>query len=217
MYSQISLKTLDGKKLAANLFESTNARGGVVFLHMMPATKSSYTDLAQRFQNLGWEGIAVDFRGHGASDGGPEGYLEFSDLQHQEKYLDIDAAVNYLKSRHIDESDIAIIGASIGANLALKYLVQSKGIKSAILLSPGLNYRGITTKDLATRLVSEKRVLFVGSEDDNYTKECIEELYGLVPEGVEKKKQIYKDAGHGTTMLERNADCAEIIINFIIK
>jgi alpha-beta hydrolase superfamily lysophospholipase len=217
MYSQVEIKALDGKKLSANLFESPTVKGGVIFLHMMPATKASYTSLAQKFQELGWEGIAVDFRGHGASEGGPEGYLNFSDQQHQEKYLDISAAVDYLKKHNIGEDKISIIGASIGANLALKYLVQNEVIKTAVLLSPGLNYRGITTKDLVTKLGTGKRVLFVGSEDDNYTKECIEELYGLVPAGVEKQKQIYKDAGHGTTMLERNADCAEIIINFIIK
>ncbi len=217
MYSQVELRTSDGKNLSANLFEVQNAKGGVVFLHMMPATKASYTDLAQKFQDLGWEGIAVDFRGHGTSDGGPEGYLEFGDKQHQEKYLDIEAATDYLKKHNISEDKISIIGASIGANLALKYLALNEKIKSAVLLSPGINYRGVTTKDLVTKLSNGKRILFIGSEDDNYTKECIDELYGLTPEGVEKQKQIYKDAGHGTTMFERKADCAEIIINFITK
>lgn len=217
MYSQIGLKASDGKKLAANFFEAPEPKGGVVFLHMMPATKSSYTDLAQQFQKLGWEGIAVDFRGHGASEGGPEGYLEFSDEQHQEKYLDVDAAVDYLKKQGIDERSMSIVGASIGANLALKYLAQNEKINIAVLLSPGLNYRGVTTKDLVTKLDKNKRVLFVGSEDDNYSKEYIDELYGLIPEGAIKQKQIYKDAGHGTTMLERKADCAETIINFITK
>jgi dienelactone hydrolase len=201
--------------LAANFFDVKNPKGGIVYLHMMPATKESYNQLAKKLQNLGWVGLALDFRGHGASQDGPEGYLSFSDQEHAQKYLDVLAGIDYLVKKGIPKESIAIVGASIGANLALKVLSEDEKIKKAVLLSPGLSYRGITTKNLATKLSSDKEVLLIGSQDDNYTIECIEELYGLIPKGVKKQKQVYKDAGHGTTMLERQPDCENIIINFI--
>jgi pimeloyl-ACP methyl ester carboxylesterase len=217
MYSQISLKTTDQKTLSSNFFDVENPKGGVVYLHMMPATKESFTKLAERLQDLGWRGIAIDFRGHGNSEGGPDGYLNFSEEEHQKKYFDVLAALDYLLKSGLDKKSISIVGASIGANLGLKLLAQDPEIKKAVLLSPGLSYRGITTKNLVTKLTAGKEVFFIGSEDDNYTKECIDELFGLVPEGVVKQKQIYKEAGHGTTILERAPDSFDIIINFIIN
>jgi len=214
MFSQVTLRTENGKKIAGDLFESSKPKGLVVYLHMMPATKESYTVLATKLQGLDYEGLAIDFRGHGISEGGPEGYLNFSDAEHQDKIKDVQAAARSLVNRHRD-LPLIVIGASIGANLALQFGISDDAVKKIILLSPGLNYRGIGIKNFITKLTESKSVLFVGSEDDNYAAECVQELFGLVPEGIKKQKIIFKDAGHGTAMFERHPELVENIINFI--
>lgn len=216
MYSQVKIKTSDKKELTGNFFEVKNPKGLIAYFHMMPATKASYTPLAQKLQSEGYAGIAIDFRGHGSSEGGPEGYLIFTDKQHQDKINDLKAAVGFIRDSYDDKQlPVCLIGASIGANLSLWLATEDVGIKKVILLSPGLNYRGINSKVLVTKIPLSTQVLFVGSEDDNYTVEGIQEVFGLIPDGVKKQKIILKDAGHGTTMYERRPELVENIINFI--
>ncbi|MBI1838953.1 MAG: hypothetical protein HYR95_01475 [Candidatus Colwellbacteria bacterium] len=71
------------------------------------------------------------------------------------------------------------------------------------------------------KLMPGQRVLFVSSRDDARQNpgnvEQNEELFNLVPEGVQKELIIYEHAGHGTTMLEstEKPDLMETITRFI--
>jgi alpha-beta hydrolase superfamily lysophospholipase len=187
---------------------------------MMPSNKESYRDLAGRLADKGYAGIAIDFRGHGASQDGPEGYLSFSDAQHQQSREDVDAALKFLEGKLQDDAmqaPLAIVGASIGANLGLQRAIDDPRIKAIILLSPGLDYRGVTTKNLITRLRPDQRILLASSQDDDHNTQDVEELYGLIQEGIAKKKLIYEHAGHGTAMLEHEPDLEDEIISFIAQ
>lgn len=217
--NKIFLTTKDGIKIAADLYSVEPARGWLVLVHMMPVAKESYRELAERFQNLGYESIAIDLRGHGESDGGLKGYLNFSDVEHQKSILDLEATVDYLiESRGATPDKISFIGASIGANLSLQYISERSEFKTAILLSPGLNYRGIKTEPLVKNLKAGQKVFFVSSRDDPNAENNVEEnqkLYGLVPNGVEKEIKTYDIGGHGTDILEKQPELMSFIIEFI--
>ena len=45
----IFLKTSDGVRVAADVYDVAHPKGWVVFLHMMPATKESWWGLAEVF------------------------------------------------------------------------------------------------------------------------------------------------------------------------
>ncbi len=213
----VTLKTTDGETIAGLYYAVPNARGGVVFVHMMPATKESWDVLAARLQQLGYAGLAIDLRGHGESSGGPKGYQHFGDAEHQKSILDVDAAVKFLFSKGVTESQLTLVGASIGANLALKYLADHHEIKTAALLSAGLNYRGIETPVAAHALASDQRVLIIAARDDGGNANENEELATEIPEGVEKKIEIYAVGGHGTDLFESQLELCERIIDFIAK
>jgi len=217
--NKIFLTTKDNVKIAANLYEVENPIGWLVLVHMMPATKESFQELAQRLQNLGYESIAIDLRGHGESDKGPNGFLKFSDSEHQKSILDLEAAVDYLiEKRQATRDKIIFIGASIGANLSLQYISEHPEFKTVVLLSPGLNYRGIKTEPLVKNLKTGQKVFFVSSRDDPNSKNNAEEnqrLYDLVPTGVEKKIKIYERGGHGTDILKNQLELTSLIIEFI--
>lgn len=220
---KIVLKTIDGKDIAALYYPVAEpkglalslSKGGVVFAHMMPATKESWNKLAKRFAQEGFMSIAIDLRGHGESSGGPQGYQKFTDEEHQKSILDIDAAAKFLFSKGMLPEKLSLIGASIGANLALKYIVDHHDIKTAVLLSAGLNYRGIMTEPLAHALSSGQRVLLVSAEDDGRNAEENKELYASFPETIEHKIQIFPHAGHGTTILENQPELIEEILDFV--
>src|SRR5207245_1856203 len=102
-----------------------NPHGYVLLLHMMPAVKESWQELAKALNEAGLSALAIDFRGHGESvsksDGTRLNYKDFADEQQQAKILDVRGAMEWLRARGAQDSQIAVIGASIGANLALQY------------------------------------------------------------------------------------------------
>jgi|SRR3989344_4786945 len=214
------LITKDGKRIAFTYYSAVNPVGWIIYAHMMPATKESWDGLARSFSAIGYEGIAVDLRGHGNSDGGAEGYQNFSDEEHQKSIYDIEGAVEYLKGRGADPGRITLIGASIGANLVLKYIVENSDFKKAVLLSAGLNYKGIEAVPLARMLREGQSVMLVASRDDGRTggnnAEQNRAIFDAMPEGVNKKLQIYDEGGHGTALLGAHADLQSLIIRFMI-
>lgn len=217
----ISLKTRDGVALAANFYSTQpdQASSWAVLTHMMPATKESWNELADLLQKNGIASIAVDLRGHGQSEGGPDGYKQFNDAQHQLSIHDLDAAADFLKQRGAAPEKTVFIGASIGANLSLQYIAEHPEFKTAILLSPGLNYRGIETLPSAKNLKSDQRVFFISAKDDaraggnNAVQN--QQLYAAVPEQTKKELAIYENGGHGTEILENKEELKSLIIKFI--
>lgn len=208
---KIFLTTKDNVKIAADyrnvdILKYQQPIGWLVLTHMMPATKESFQWLAEEFQNIGYESIAIDLRGHGESiEADKRGltrkldYREFSDEEHQKSILDLEAGVDYLiKERKATPDKISFIGASIGANLSLQYISEHQEFKTAILLSPGLNYRGIKTEPLIKNLKAGQKVFFVSSRDDGDNAEENQKLYDLTPASVIKKIKIYETGGHGT-------------------
>jgi alpha-beta hydrolase superfamily lysophospholipase len=223
---KIFLTTKDNIKIAADLcpaegpdgLASSLPKGWLVLTHMMPATKESWRDFAMELQNFGYESIAIDLRGHGESEGGPNRFIGFSDAEHQKSILDLEAAVEYLTtSRKATRDKVVFVGASIGANLSLQYIAENPGFRTAILLSPGLNYRGIETEPLVKKLKAEQKALFVSAKDDGDNAEENQKLFDLVPAGVQKKIQIYETGGHGTDILASQLGLKNLIVEFIMK
>ncbi|AKM78369.1 MAG: Alpha/beta hydrolase fold protein [Candidatus Wolfebacteria bacterium GW2011_GWE1_48_7] len=219
----LHLTTSDVVKLTANYFpvdrkKYPNPKGWVVFLHMMPATKESWNVLADQLQQYGYAGIAIDLRGHGSSDGGPQGFMEFSDAEHQDSVRDIDAAIDLLTAIGARRERIILIGASIGANLALQYVVRHRDLKKCVLLSPGLDYHGILAKPLIEALTEDKQLLIIGSHDDDRVIDNaadITTLWGSIPHGVIAQKELVETGGHGSTILTHHPELIETIITFI--
>lgn len=213
---KVSFFTQDQKKISADFFNVQSPASWFLALPMMPATKESYLDLGQKLSSLGYAGLAIDLRGHGESDGGPNGYKSFSDKQHQDSYLDVVAAIDYLKSQGASENKIVLVGASIGANLALEYAANNQNISKVVLMSPGTDYQGIKSTEFAPKLKIGQSVLIFSSKNDDDNTTQIEQILSLIPSGVDEQKVIYDNAGHGTDMLSQ-PDAYDKIINFIEK
>ncbi|MBI5732742.1 alpha/beta fold hydrolase [Candidatus Jorgensenbacteria bacterium] len=219
MSKRAVLKTNDGIDIAADYYPGTTDKAALL-LHMMSTTRESWRDFALLLTDQGYHVLAIDLRGHGESTGGPERYKTFTDEEHQKYIADVHIGIQFLESRGIKQDAIVMFGASIGANLALWYLSEHSEVRQAVLLSPGLNYRGIVAKSFVRRLTEGQRVFFIASEDDEkWYGNCAKmshELFNLVPEGVEAKFLAYKNSGHGTHMFgKEKPDLAQEIMRWI--
>ncbi|MEK7123894.1 MAG: alpha/beta fold hydrolase [Patescibacteria group bacterium] len=217
MSERIILKTSDGVEIIGDYYavESASATA-LVLLHMMPADKNSYAAFAKKAKKAGFQSLAIDLRGHGESVNSVKGkldYKNFSDEEHQKTVLDVEAAVDFFKGKGIAPEKIYFVGASIGANLALWQLAERPEFKKAVLLSPGLNYRGIETEPTAEKLKENQAVFFVSAEGDAYSADSARKLFDIAKS--KKEIKIYGGSEHGTNLFKTNPELMEEIIRFL--
>ena len=202
MGAETDLVTDDGFKIAYDFHQVSDK--GVILIHMMDQNKESMKDLATFLNKNGYSTIAIDLRGHGASS---ENWKDFSEEDFQNMKYDLKVAKNFLVQKGINK--ISIVGASIGANLALNYSASSD-IKRIALLSPGENYHGITTLD--TMQNYKGSVLLVSTKDDSESYSTTEQLN---KNAVNSKFISYDTGGHGTYLLLSHPELQQTILEFL--
>lgn len=193
---RVEFTTTDNVKIVGEFSQPQGATKAILLLHMMPATKESWAAFAEKLNRAGWVTLAIDERGHGQSQGGPNGYQEMSDQR--SKLLDVEAAAAIFKSKNHNLT--AIAGASIGANLSLVYQAEHPEIVSTIPMSPGLNYREVKTLSAVKKLGKNQRVYFVSSAQDERVPGALQMAQQLYSACTAGDKQIFisNSPKHGT-------------------
>lgn len=207
--TEVTLTTSDDIKIAGTYYSAPGEnKPGVILLHMLSRNRKDLSDFAEVLQESGYPVIAIDLRGHGDSD---LNWMEFSDSDFNNMVLDVEAAKDFLVETGIGETNVIVIGGSVGANVALNYAASDSDIKGIVLLSPGLEYRGVKTED-AMVAYGDRPALIVASEGDTYSAQSSQKLYSLAGEKSEIK--VYPSSAHGTgIILSQNA--APFILNWI--
>jgi len=210
----ITLKTSDNITIVGDHYKGPEGSPGILLLHMMPSDRKSWADFANKLNEAGIGALAIDLRGHGESDGGPGGYKVFSDEEHGKSIEDVRAGFDFQKQE--GHNPLFVAGASIGANLALQQLAESDGVTNAILLSPGINYRGIETLPFAKGLDSSKAVYVVAARDDDRVEGAVsqaQEIYDAI--SCRKEIKIFDSGGHGTDILDSHPEFMDELINWL--
>lgn len=208
----LELETKDGYKIAADFYSAESLDLGVILIHQYDSSKESYSKTIPYYTDNGINVVAIDLRGHGQSSGD---LSSFKDKDYQLMLNDIEAAVNWLQNQNLDIK-ISLVGASVGANLAMLYADQDEKIVTVVTLSPGLNYHGLETKKVAERM--KRPIIYIAAVDDEYAKDSVVELYDATPlEEPEKKIYVYRGSVHGTEIIEQQASLLEYIPKWILQ
>lgn len=203
--TRIELVTKDEVKIIGNYFETTNSKKGVILLHMLNHNKDSWDNLIPDLLNSGFNVLAIDFRGHGESQGD---WKNFSEEDFKNMKYDALSGIEFLKSKGIE--NIYIIGASIGANTSIILASEDiTEIKKVVALSPGLNYRGIDILDAIKNLKVD--VLLVTSKLDTYSYSSVLSINSDMV-----KKIIKPGKSHGTDMISEYSELKKEIIDFLL-
>jgi dienelactone hydrolase len=201
----LMISASDGLVLQATFYNSPARPAPVVImLHQVGGSRADWEPLAQRLQAAGYAVLTVDLRGYGATGGQVDWSLAQSDVA---------AAVSLVQDMgDVDTSHLVMVGASIGANLALNACADTSGCVGAVMLSPGLDYRGITTSDAMVRL-GVRPTLIVASEGDNNNPADSLTLDGMAQ--GDHQLVVLSDAGHGTAMFAADPSLLDQIVQWI--
>jgi pimeloyl-ACP methyl ester carboxylesterase len=213
--TKVTLETRDGTLLVSNYLKVPDSKAVVILLPMLSKTKASWQDFQGKLAANNFSSIAVDLRGHGESTsqkGREISWRTFSNKSLSKIGLDIEAVYEFLiRNEKISASKIFIAGASIGANLALNFAADH-AVAGILLLSPGLDYRGITTEEAAGRY-GDKPVFYAASREDMSSFESMRLLARLAPR--RRALSELENAGHGTEMLQNSPFLADQMIDFL--
>src|ERR671922_1155128 len=131
---------------SSNNSATTTSTNAIILLHMLGYNRNDWNSFASTLSNEsnGYAVLSIDLRGHGDSttqNGNTISFQSFTASDFNEMVADVKAAKQFLVTqKNINPNNIAIVGASIGANIALNYAASDPSIKAVVLLSPGLNY-----------------------------------------------------------------------------
>lgn len=183
--NRVEFTTEDGFKLVGSFFPAKDGvitkpeydRPILICVHGMNEKRAVWKNngLVDDALDWGFNVLTYDIRGHGESVYKNGKKFEFSDFTSEDILnmpLDVRAAIKFIISNYATNGRIAVIGASIGANSALSMAWNEPSIRSLVLLSPSLNYQGITTYDPVYDY--RQRALFIcaGSNEYEITDDC---------------------------------------------
>ena len=201
------MTTSDGIQLAAVYYpdESLNRDTGILILvHEAYRDRSAWDGFINAVHESGYAVITFDLRGHGKS----QGEQVFDEAMDH----DLDAVMDWINSSpDLNKDRLAVVGASLGANLALRAGARYPQIKSLVLLSPGMSLWDIGIES-AILEYGRRPVLLVATEDDGYPAISVQRLNEL-GKGYDKLV-IYPGAGHGTQMITDQPDLIPLMLDW---
>ncbi len=203
---RVSFVSSDGITIAANLYEpSSRPAPAVVLVHMLGRSKDDWDALAERLQDAGLIALALDLRGHGRSAG--------SDAMLPPMVNDVRAAVEWVSARpNAKPGSVAVVGASLGANLAALAAADSATVRAIALLSPSLDYRGVRLDAVLMKKIGERPMWLAASTQDPYALRTLKEL---TAGGGVREQRLTNASGHGASLLVADPDLAQGLVDWL--
>jgi dienelactone hydrolase len=191
-----------GSEQLAGLYWKPRSRlsPAVLLLPMLGHGKEDWIPLATELRKEGYGVLALDLREQGRTD-------------RARLVADVRAGFAFLREqKNVDAARIGVIGASIGANAALNFAAEEPMARLAVLLSPGLNYRGVTTQP-ALRNYGARPVMLVAAEEDLASAGAVRTLADATQADVEVK--LHPGSAHGTDLLQVGLPVSQEVIAFL--
>ncbi len=205
--TRVSFPSSDGVTIAAEIYESSSRPSpGVVLVHMLTRNRGDWGALPDRIRETGITALAIDLRGHGQSSGSAQ------DLQAMIR--DVRAAAMWLSTRpNVRGDQIAIVGASLGANLALLAATELPQARAFALISPSLDYRGLRTDVGLLKRLGGRSLWLAASDQDPLALRTVRDM-AVEPSGP-REQHVSSVLGHGTVLLDKDADLSRMLVDWL--
>ncbi|MBI4568435.1 MAG: alpha/beta fold hydrolase [Planctomycetes bacterium] len=220
-WEDIQFLSADDVGLHGSLFRHPTERGRlVVLLHQLGADRATLRDFALNVRGAGYNVLTLDLRGHGESVSRAGEPLFAADLTPDDfvrMAQDLSAAVAAARARaHLKEAAVALVGFSLGANVAWRHAAGDPTTRAVALVSPGSDIAGLRLEDGAAGFT--RPLLVVAAEQD------VAGLRGALMAqdlaGGPKQSLIVAGAAHGQALLaseQHGAAVRAAILDFLAR
>lgn len=214
----MAFQTSDGLLLSADYYPPAGGDGPapfVILLHMSQSSRVAWVPLAEPLQKAGFAVLALDLRGHGESrtEELAQRVKDRDALLYEDMYKDLRAAYDWMASQEeVDRSRFALVGADVGASVALRYATYDRSVDAIVCLSPGLAYMGLdSASDMAK--IKGRRILLL-SNDSSEEQSAASKLAKL---SAGARHDVVKSDLHGTDMFSSGPELAGTVAEFLKK
>jgi alpha-beta hydrolase superfamily lysophospholipase len=203
----ITFQSADGTTLSGEFFEAPNRPSpGVVLVHMLSRNKGDWHALPDRIRDAGITALTIDLRGHGGSSGSASPLTAM--------VQDVRAAAQWLASRPGVRPDaIAIVGASLGASLALLAAAELPQVRAVGALSPSLDYRGLRTDLGLIKRLGARSIWLAASSEDPLALRTMRDF--AAESSGPREQHVSNAAAHGTQLLDRDAEVGRVLVDWL--
>jgi len=207
-FSTHTVATGDFRQLSIRHFAPLDSSAPtIIIVHDWALPCDQWTDIAERLQGLGFGVLLFNLRGHGGSS---TAYYFMNNAQIAQMHFDVEAAVSFARSR--GGARVFILGAGLGANLAINQAITDGTIAKVVAVSPGLNYRG-NRIDQAPEELEPDRLMLIASLEDVYSVYTVRQLQRRYAEPP--RVHLYNNAGHGVWILKRLGSSVDTIASWL--
>ena len=189
--------------LAADFHPAAEDAPLILLLHMLNSSRAAWDPLIPDLRAAGYAILNIDMRGHGES-GGTRDWDEII-------YDVAKGWVGWLnENEHLGDGGLAVIGGSIGANVAIISCAQVESCRGAIALSPGLDYRGVKPAPALVDGLASRAALLVAAQNDASSSAAIRQMF-LHAKG-DVSARLYRGRAHGTRLFDSAYDSVSRLI-----
>lgn len=174
---KVEFQSLDSLLITANLYEVDPSKPIMVLCHQANFCKYEYSGIAERFNELGYNCLAIDQRSGGPiADQPNETWLRAFEQGKPYDYLDAEqdiiAAIDYAFEKY--QQKVILMGSSYSSTLCVYQGLENDKVSAVISFSPG-NYFAVERGDLIEPLIKfEKPFFFTAARHEMpYVRELV--------------------------------------------
>ncbi|MFK7930174.1 MAG: alpha/beta hydrolase [Myxococcota bacterium] len=201
--ADIKVNTEDGQTLHA--VEQGRGSHGVLLLHDQGRTHSDWTLFISKLESKGYRVLAIDLRGHGESASILDTEPDWANMP-----ADVTASLAHLRKSGVKQ--VSVVGAGLGANLAIELAARDESLASVVLLSPGLNIQGFKPSGVIAG-VGDKPLLLAAAKDDRRASSTVKYLEKQTKGPT--RAMLLNGVATGTNLLDENPNLEDGILSWL--
>ena len=204
----LKIKMADGLDIVATFYPTTGTDKApvVLLLHQFEGDRGQWDPIIPDLTGHNYNVLAIDLRGFGNTGGTADWKLAVTDGL---------ALMGWLRNQSsVDPDRVAVIGASIGADLALKVCAADTDCHTAIALSPGLSFPDGMTTDTVKNMTN-KAILLIAAQLDRVSSSAVKLLTDVAPVDLTIMSKLYASVrNHGVELLT-HPDVSPLILQWL--
>lgn len=206
----VEVEAEDGLILRGDLYrpETIPAVGApaLLLMHQNQSSRAGYSRILPDLLAAGYIVLNVDLRGHGETGGRADWTLAQGDTLVWLAWLQAQEGVN--------PAQIAIMGASIGSNLALVGCAAFEGCVTAVALSPGLDYFGVQPQNAVVEGLDDRSALLIATQFDSASAVAVRTFFAAAEGHI--SAQVFSSGSHGTGLFSTTRERNRVLPNILL-